>query len=333
MNFIDFIIDITKPFREFTKEEKKGFSKNIIQRLFLNRLKNNKPTVILLVADSGEGKSYTALSLVDAILEAQGVDFAKHINDVIVYTPLEYVKKVDRLLHAKELKKVNVVLLDEARQLVKANTWHSFVNQAIADVNAMSRGIKPMVFVVVTQFIKDIDPATRRTLTFYGKCARPRRSVKLWLYKLWKDDRDIERPELKRRRIYGVVRRNRRKMTIKPTFNFSLPRKELTEPYEKMQREAKGKLIRRKMEMMLKKLEKDFKGMFDKVDAMVKWYAERPDMLQTITETRRGKIRLKKDAVAMHDLTKEEGKEFEKRLMKKLTEEGLADGVQEKTSI
>jgi len=333
MNFIDFIIDIDKPFKDFTNEENKAFSETVLQRICLNRLKNNKPTVILLVADSGEGKSYTALSWVDTILKSQGVDFAKHLDDVIIFTPLEYVKKVDRLLHDKALKKVNVIMIDEARALVKASTWHSFVNQAIADVNAMSRGVKPMVFFIITQFIKDIDPATRRTLTFYGKCARPRRSVKLWLYKLWKDDRDIERPELKRRRIYGVVRRKNRKMTIRPTFNFSLPRKELVEPYEKMQKEAKGRLIRRKMEMMLKKLEKDFKGMFDKVDAMVAWYVKRPDMLQTITETRRGKVCLNKDANAMYDLTKEEIAEFEKRLMKKLTERGLANGVQEKTII
>ena len=332
MNFIDFIMDLDKPFAEFSDKEKSDFSKTVLQRIALNRIKNNKPTVILLVADSGEGKSYTALSWIDAILEAQGVDFAKHVNDVIVYTPLEYVKKIDRLLHAKELKKVNVVLLDEARQLVKANTWYSFVNQAIADVNAMSRGVKPMVFFIVTQFIKDVDPATRRTLTFYGKCSRPRRKVKLWLYKIWKDDRDIERPALKKRRIYGVVRRGRRKRVIKPNFSFSLPRPEIVEIYEKMQKEAKGKLIRRKLEILLKKLEKDFEGLFDKVDAMVDWYVAKPEMLQTITVRSRGKIRLNKDVQAMHDLTKEEVKEFEKRLMEKLEKRGLADvrGMDEK---
>jgi len=327
MNFIDFIIDLEKPFAELSDAERSNFSKTILQRIVLNRLKNNKPTVILLVADSGEGKSYTALSWIDAILEAQGVDFAKHVNDVVVYTPLEYVKKVDRILHDKELKKVNVLLIDEARQLVKASTWHTFINQAIADVNAMSRGVKPIVFFIVTQFIKDVDPATRRTLTFYGKCSRPRRKVTLWLYKIWKDDRDIERPELKKRRIYGVVRRGRHKRVVKPVFTFSLPRPEIVEQYEKMQKEAKSKLIRRKLELMLKTLEKDFKGLYDKVDAMVNWYVERPDSLQTITVRSRGKIRINKDVQAMHDLTKTEAAEFEKRLMEKLKARGLADGV------
>jgi len=111
-----------------------------------------------------------------------------------------------------------------------------------------------------------------------------------------------------------------------------LPRPEIVEIYEKMQKEAKGKLIRRKLEILLKKLEKDFEGLFDKVDAMVDWYVAKPEMLQTITVRSRGKIRLNKDVQAMHDLTKEEVKEFEKRLMEKLEKRGLADvrGMDEK---
>jgi len=330
MNFIDFIIPIDKPMKDFSIEEKRAFSEEIIQRILLNRIKKNKPTVLLLVADSGEGKSYTGLKICDILLKAQGVDFAKHINDVVVYTPLEYARKIDNLLNNKELKKVNVIMIDEARELVKAQTWYSFVNRAIADVNAMSRGIKPMVFIVVTQFIKDIDPATRRTLTFYGKCARPHRRVKLWLYKLWKDDRDIERPELRKRRIYGVVKRGNRKATIKPTFNFSLPRKELVEPYEIMQRKQKGRLIRRKLEMLVKNLEKEFKGMYNKVDAMAKWYLEHPDQLKLIIERKGKKIKVKKDVKAMHELSGEECIELEKRISEKLIKRGLANDVVEK---
>lgn len=328
INFIDFIIKIDKPINEFSLEEQRALSENILQRILLNRIKKNKPTVVLLVADSGEGKSYTALKICDIILKAQGIDFAKHLNDVVVYTPLEYARKIDNLLNNKELKKVNVIMIDEARELVKASTWYSFVNRAIADVNAMSRGIKPMVFIVVTQFIKDIDPATRRTLTFYGKCARPHRRVKLWLYKLWKDDRDIERPELRKRRIYGVIKRGNRKAVIKPTFNFSMPRKELVEPYEIMQRQQKGRLIRRKLELLIKNLEKEFKGIYNKVDAIVKWYSERPGQVKFIIERKGKKIKLTKDVQAMHDLTSDECNELEKRLMEKYEKGGFAVGVE-----
>jgi hypothetical protein len=244
---------------------------------------------------------------------------------VVVFTPLEYARKIDNLLNNPALKKVNVIMIDEARELVKSGTWYSFINRAIADVNAMSRGVKPMVFIVITQSIKDVDSATRRTLTFWGKCARPHRKVTLWLYKLWKDDRDLERPLLKKRRIYGVIRYKGRKAVIKPTFNFSLPRKELIAIYEPLQRKTKGALIRRKLEQLLKELEKDFVGLYDKVDAVVSWYAERPDMLSTVLERKHNKIKLREDARAMFDFSSEELKEFETRINVKIAERGLMD--------
>lgn len=307
-------------------DSKSDLSRKIISHLLLNRVKANKPTILLLVGSSGEGKSYTGLSLLDGLLTEQGIDTAKHLEDLIIFTPLEYAKKVDNFLHNKELKKVNVMLIDEAREVVKAHLWYSFLNQAIADVNAMSRGVKPMVLIIVSQFIKDIDPSVRRTLTFYGKCTRPlKQSTRLRLYRLWHDDYNLERPMLKKRRVIGIVKDKGIRKKIRPILKFRLPPKELMDRYEKLQFNSKSKLIRHKLEALLKTLQSEYKDMFNKVDSMVDWYVGHPEFISTITERKRGKVKLKKEVNTMHDLTKEETKEFEKRLMDKLAERGLAN--------
>jgi len=326
-SFIDFIVDYYPE-----KESLEDLSQKILIHLFYNRHKANKPTVICVAGDSGEGKSWTVLTIVWILLRHVGIAFKDYVNDVIIYTPMEYRGKVDKLLHAKELKKIFVAVFDEARELIKAKRWQSLLNQVIADVNAMSRKIKPLVFFVVTQSIMDIDKATRHTVTYYAECYRPQgQRVRFDLRRIYKDTRDIENPKLKTRRIYGYVRIHKEGKKPKyeffmPTsFRFKSPPKEITDIYEPANFEAKSKIIRQKLDLMLNELDKDFKDTFSKVDSMVDWYVSHPDQLSLFVKRARGKVTITKDFKKMHELTDTEGKEFKKRLLEKLQERGLAD--------
>lgn len=297
----------------------------IIENITCNRLKAKKPSILFLTGDSGEGKSYTGLKIVDIVNKHYGVDTAKYLNNIVVYTPLEYTRKLDAILHDKEYKDIRVILIDEAREVIRAQLWHSFINQAIADCNAMSRRIKPLVMIIVSQFIKDIDSSVRRTLIYYGKCARPLTgSTRFDVYRIWKDDSDIERPRLRKRKLRGYVVNNGAYSTLIPSFEVRVPPKSIIKTYETQNFESKSKILRKKLEDLMKVLDKELGHEFDKVNTLVDQYIKRPDMLRMIVQRKRNKISLKKEFRDMHDLTNIEVHEFEKILLQRLAEEGIA---------
>lgn len=322
MGVVDFVI-------EYDTDAKK-MGEEVIRHLTVNRLKAKKPVIILLVGDSGEGKSYTGLKIMDIINKWYGVKTEDHLEDQVVYTPLEYTKKMDAILHDKDKKKLRVLMIDEAREIVSASLWYSFVNRAIADVNALHRTIKPIVLIVVVQFIRDIDSSTRRTVQYYFKCARPLAgNVNLYPFRLWKDDRDIDNPRLRKRTLRGYYLKDGKKVHFRPRkFIITMPPKELYRPYDKINKERKSKIIRRKLQYLVKSIEKEL-GFDDKIEKLADWYVTHPELLSLIqTRGRSGgtrlhrlrNIKVKSDFKAMHGLTNMEVKAFEVELLKRLEE-------------
>lgn len=320
--FTDFVVNYNENPEELGKE--------IIKSITINRLKAKKPSIIFITGDSGEGKSYTGIEVLEIVNEATGVDTLKYLNDQIIYTPLEYTRKLDKILFDKKLKKVKVILIDEARELVKAKLWHSFINQAIADCNAMSRRIKPLVLIIVSQFVSDIDSDVRRTIMFYGKCARPLKGrTNFTLHRIWKDDRDIERPRLRKRGLKGYIIKDGVYSVFKPKFTIKLPPKEVINKYEEQNFEAKSKIIRKKLENLMKMLDKEIGHEFDKVKELVDFYIKKPEMLKMIIERKHNKIKVKSKFRAMHDLTPIEVSEFQKLLIQELAKKGMAESEEE----
>ena len=316
MGVVDFVVNYDTDAKKMGSE--------VIRHLTVNRLKARKPVIILLVGDSGEGKSYTGLKIMDIVNNWYGVKTANHLEDQVVYTPLEYTKKMDAILHDKDKKKLKVLMIDEAREIVSSKLWYSFVNRAIADVNALHRTIKPIILIVVVQFIRDIDPSTRRTVQYYFKCARPLAgSVNLYPFRLWKDDKDIDNPRLRKRTLKGYYIKNKHKIPFRPRkFIITMPPKEIYQPYDVINRERKSKIIRRKLEALIKGIEKEL-GFSEKVEKLVNYYTEHPELLNLINKKTAKKITMKKDFKEMHDLTPIEVKEFEEQLFNKLKEAEL----------
>lgn len=302
--------------------------RRILYNVFVKRIKSNKPCVMFIGGESGEGKSTTALRFEQLLLEIQGLDVKDYIDEINVYTPLQYPQKIDKLLYDKALKKVNIIAVHEARNVVKAKTWQSFLPQAIADVNAMSRSMKPMFFFIISQFIRDITTDIRYTLNFYMTVSRPvGHKARLYIYKMWKDDRDLEKPKLRRSKLRGylILPNGKRKRYSPEYLEVNMPPRELVKRFEELDMQAKSSIIRHKLDKLMKEMQLEVGMEERKVDTMVKWYTENLDNLKLIGKQVRKKWKLKDEFKDMHDLTRTEVSIFEKKLTEKLKDMGVID--------
>lgn len=308
-------------------DQPEDLTKRVLYSLIIRRIKARKPVVMFLSGDSGEGKSFSALRLQELLLEMQGgLSLNDYLNHINVYTPLQYPKKIDALLFDKDLKKINILCVHEARELIKAKKWHTFLSQAISDVNAMSRSVKRLCFIIISQFIRDITTDVRYTLNYYVKVSRPiGKRARLYISIMWKDDRDLEKPKLRRRRLRGYIIDNKGRQRIyEPEYlELSKPDKDVITEFEKQDFEAKAKIIRHKVDKLIQEMSVELEVENRKVDAMLTWYIDNKEHLNTIAKRYKGKWKLKPEVKIMHDLTDIEAKEFQDKLNQKLKDEGM----------
>jgi len=322
--FIDFRITVDD-------ENDPELGKKIVEHLTYRKLQAKKPVVWFIGGSSGEGKSYTAIKIMDIVNNLFGIDTVEYLNEQLIYVPIEYATKMNNILFSKDMKKVRAIMIDEGRELLPAKLWYNFVNQAIADINAMSRGVKSLLLIIISQYFKDIDTSVRRTITYYSKCYRPLSGSKVSFtpYTIWEDDRDIDNVKLRKRHIRGyiTIRGKRPFLYIPNRLWVTKPREELIEIYESTMREKKAAIIRRKLESILQAIEKELAPKYEKIDYLVNYYIERPDLLNLFLErTENNRFVLRKEFEKAHDLTPSERAEFKRRLLDKLAEKGLAGG-------
>lgn len=322
MSFTDFVIQ--------WDNDPVVITKRVLKSIILNRLALKKPAVMFVSGDSGEGKSYSCLRLQELLLDIEGLTLKDYLHDINVYTPIEYPKKLDGLLYDKRLRKIKILCVHEAREVVKAKNWHSFLNQAISDVNAMSRAVKRLCFMIVSQFIRDISTDIRYTLNFYIKVHRPMSrgaKARLQIYILWKDDRDIENPKLRKRRLSGyIVMPNGKYRRWTPKYlELSLPNKEIADKFDEADTNAKTTIIKKKMNKLMKELAADMDVKDDKLNLMVDYYLTNIEALNLVGKTTYGKFKVNKNFSTMHDLTDFEVKEFQLRITNKLKEKFKED--------
>ena len=321
MAFCDFVVRYNPEVD--TSEE---LTKKILFSIIIKRLKAHKPAVIFLGGDSGEGKSLGSLRLQELLLEVQGLSLKDYLTDINVFTPLEYPQKLDNLLFKKELKKINIICMHEAREIVKAKLWYTFLNQSIGDINAMSRSIKRLCIIVISQFIRDISSDIRYTLNYYMIVRRPKgKAARIYMNVLWKDDRDLEKPKLRKRKLSGylVYPDGRYRRYVPEYLEVRKPDKEIVKRIEILDKEAKIGIIRRKTDKLIREMKEDIGQENVKVDTMVKWYLEHKENLSIIGKKQKGKWIVKKQFKEMHDLSQGETHDFEVKLNQELREKGL----------
>jgi hypothetical protein len=299
-------------------------TRKILYSIFILRVKYKKPAVIFVSGDSGEGKSISSVRLLQELMELQGLDYKKHMDGVNIYTPIQYPEKLNKILYDKEYKKANILIIHEARTLIKAKMWNSFLTQAIADVNAMSRQIKPMITIIISQFIRDITTDMRYTLNFYVKIKRLRGDsfARMQINVMWKDDRDLEKPKLRKRRLRGfLVYPNGKYRRHSPQYlAIKKPDKEICQEFDRQDAAAKTAIIHQRLEKLVKEMRDDLGLESKKISSMVDWYTEHIENLSLIGKRYKAGWKILKEARQMHDMTSEEVKSFELALNKKLKE-------------
>jgi hypothetical protein len=236
-------------------DTKKDITKKIFYSVFIKRLRAHKPCVIFISGDSGEGKSISGgLKLQEIFCELQGIDFKKYLEVMNVFVPLQYPQKIDKLLFDKEYKDVNILCLHEAREVVKAKEWFSYLSQATADINAMSRSIKRIATIIISQFIRDVTTDIRYTINYYIKVYRPKgRKARLNIMVMWKDDTDLDHPKLRKRKIRGylIYPNGKYRPFVPKYFEVDMPDKEIVKQFETLDRESKSAIIRSKINKLI----------------------------------------------------------------------------------
>lgn len=296
--------------------------RKIIFSVIYKRVKANYPCVIFVSGGSGSGKSETVLFAQKELSKMFGWDIHEHVNNVNIYTPMQYSEKMQALLKDKKLKKVNIAAIHEARVLVNSKNWQSFTNQSVAHVNAMSRSIKRIVFFIVSQYIRDISTDIRYTLNHYWRIAREKgKPVKLYWDVMYNDDRDLEKPKLRKRKLRGYLIDPKGKYIPFTPDYFEIPRveKELRDIMIEADKDAKVNIIEQRLDDLFKEmsLEGDDKSTA-KINSMVEWYTKSPDRLMQLGKFYRKKWKLDKSAIDRHDLNKKEAKRVEELITAKV---------------
>lgn len=312
----------------------------ILDYALLYRTERKKQTVLVITGGPGEAKSSISQALTEKLLAHRGIEYAPFVHDVTVYTPLEFPAKEKALLEEKRLKEVPIMIIDEARLLVKAKNWQAFLNQAIADVFALQRRVKPFLLIIVTQDLEDIDKDVRRLITYWGECYRPLNgAAELRISRFWKNTSDPEKIKLRKRGLRGIIEmpNGRRRLDFATNFTFKMPSKEVWKTYDEANFRNKGIIIKKKLDEMMARMQADL-GLNDesRADVLLDYYLK-PEKYQELLfhfkRTRSKNWKLKPGASDILGLQRTETKEFVEKAQERFKkfQEELQGAVQEKS--
>lgn len=292
-------------------------TERIIHALIINRVKRNKPCVICIVGKSGEGKSNAGLFISDVTYKLENIDFADYVNKTVIMSALDFGNKTRKILRSKELKEAFIIMVDEAKATVNSQDWATAVNRTIAMVNSLSRAIKPMAIIIISQSLKDIDRATRETIDYYIKVTRDDDGGHAKIYEFWVDDRNLDRPITKKRIVSGMIEDENG--NIQPyqlnKITFGKVRKEVWQPYNALMYEAKDKLIEAEFENLDRYLQDKYSNKeVERIVKIAEYLQANPDQINEYGHYKRRIWTLKKEFKEHFNLSDLQVKELQKNL-------------------
>jgi hypothetical protein len=323
--FADFVIKINPEVETIQERTAK-----VMTALFIRPLKGNMPNIAFFGGKSGRGKSMAVLKIMEDVLASQGIKLLDVLDDVNIYKPTEYTKKWRALLHDDRLKNVGMIAIHESRELVGAKTWHDFLTQTISTVTAISRQIKPISLLIISQDIGDISRDMRKMVDYHIECERkPFGPAKLKWSVIYQDKKDLEKVHLRMRRLRGYVVYADGHMRPWNPYNMvlTLPSQEVQRAFAKADYLAKSVIIDHRFEKMNKQMEKTY-GLGNsqgKLTAMVEYYVRNPDMLSQIARMTNKGYKLLPEARTIHELTDAEGTEFLSQLSTRVKDITVAE--------
>jgi len=183
----------------------------------------------------------------------------------------------------------------------------------------MSRTVKRLCFITISQFIRDISTDVRYTLDYYITCHRPHgHGSQLKISVVWKDDSDLEAPKLRKRNIRGylVYPNGKRRLFVPKYLEMRKPDKDIWDKFETNEFKAKSEIIKRKMEKLMAQMNAENQSESAKIEGMVKYYMDNEESFRKIVKRYKGLVPiLKPEVKLMHDLTDTEYKEFQQKII------------------
>lgn len=307
----------------------------MLEYAFMERIRCNKITVVVLTGDTSEGKSSISQALVEEFCRLEGINYADFVDDVTIYTPLEYPEKQKALLFDERLKPIQFMIIDEGRLVVRAKDWFSYINQVIADIFAMQRRIKRLLIIINTQSLEDIDKDLRRRITFWGIVYRPlHEKARLYLNKFWDDMREPENIRLKKRMFRGIVEEDGvKKILTIPFIKFPLPSKAVWDKYDDHSYIAKAAILKKKLNDLLESMKAKYGVESDRVNNLFNFYTK-PENIEELylhgAIGKKGEFKLKKKAIEIFGLLPEQAKQFNEKANKLFSQKILEQNSEKK---
>jgi hypothetical protein len=304
-------------------------SHQILNRICKSRLRSNFQTFIFITGGgkvptgTGQGKSYFALKWVEIMMAEDGLKLSDYLDDILVFTPLEYAEKMKALIEDPRLKDIHYMIIDEATEVLDANEWHNFLNRAIRAVNVKSRAVKNLVVFLLSPNPMDLEKPTRRMLTFYCEISRglngPARAkvYRPTLIRRGLDDFYLDKTEL-----VGKIFTEKRSYVIFPKFTISMPSKEVREKYDLLQRERKGAMVMRDLNELITNLRAKYGDALKRVNDLVDYFISKPAIQPLFLKWRKSKgemkVKLNDDFIKSFQLSKDEQNHFLAMFMMKV---------------
>lgn len=297
-------------------------TRKILRSIFIKRLEARKPVILGIFAKSGEGKSFTGLRIYELLMEMQRLDPIQFYDVTNITSPDQYADRVNKLLNEKkypEYRRINILVVHEGRLLVRAKKWYEESVQAVSDINALSRQIKPLMIIIISQFLSDISKDIRLTMTHYAKVRRANTFGShghLLINTIEEDDYDIQRPKIIKRGLEGyLVYPDGSYRLYRPSyFEVNPPSKGLQELFMKSDTESKLNMLLDKLEQLGRSFVVNTDAKAQRVQMLFDFYKKNPELLMDFaTKTKRG-IKISGEFLKVHQVSNEEALIFSRRI-------------------
>lgn len=315
-----FIMPFRLAWEEKEEHEIEHNTHNILYHILRRPVSSNMPIVLIVSGKSGRGKSETTITILNELLKRDGINFAEYLKDILVANPLDYMTVLDGVLYNKRLKKIHVVWLDEARMLISAEKWNEFINRAIPHMTALSRQVKPLVIVIVTQSLMDVQKSMRSLIDYEIKCTRvPFKSVKAKVREYYIDDRDPEKIRLRWKYPRGFfIEGKELRSFVFNEIEFKRAPKELLAIYDPIITARKSEFLKKIMNQTIERIKSELGSLdFSRVNHIYDHLNKSPDQFYYWTAKKGKKFVLKKEFGNFFNLDRIQVRELQRLINEK----------------
>lgn len=308
-------------------------TEKIIDNLIPKRLRAGMPVIIIIVGKSSSGKSAFGLLIQDIIYKNYGIDFATIVDKCVLIKPDDWVSKTEQIFFSDDptWKQIRTLQMDEAKFLINSDDWQKQKNKAIRGITATSRTIKPLVFIIVAQLLKDVDAKTRETVDIIFEIKRSPGKKPVVVPKVLYEKRyDINKISIKPRRVQGIIEYDNghyelvNSLVLRPR----MPRKEVWNTYKSFEVPDKSHEIKQLFASLRDTQDKLTGESSKKIHEFSDWLSKNPEELHRFGKWNRKNSSWTfdpKGEISKYNYSREDKIKIENLVLKKIQKEDLRE--------